>query len=571
MAFKTTRTFRAKPAFKATVALSTATLLAGTALPASAALAAPAPSRAPAAPSHPAPRPPYLHGNFKDGLVRSGPDREAKARRPHATPAAGEHVLKADVLDRDGKAPSTQRASQLYVWPLNGDDPIGIDVADGHGEAPVPDGGYVLAIKIRDTAPDGRTSVVQLYDPKVEVKADTTVTLDGRAARPLRVTADRPDAKTADSASVISQRLGTKYRAVTTLRADDVYVTPAAPGDDLQLDVAARLTKDGAQKGSPYAYNISSSVKGIPADPSVRVRTADLAEVRTGYASPGGPNCSSGYASPSWTTDIEYALHNDVGSLPAERIEYFTPGVDWYLSQAVTDESCSYNDYDLLLRHEWFPGPGRHARTWGQAPFGPGQGGLTPDSDGANLVEVPMVSSADADTVAGGLSFTQGTTYLIDASGTVVASSSVPGYLNGSPPAAPGSYTLTVDAKRSAPWTDLSPQQHIAWNVKVTDPKATLPLGVVRYKAHGLDASNRAAVSSFQTLSLTPDGLTTNTAPKLWTSTDNGTTWQSVPVFKDGTGWKAAFRNPARAGFVSLRTQVGGVVDQTVIRAYGVR
>ncbi|MCP2343851.1 hypothetical protein [Actinomadura rupiterrae] len=551
--------FNAAPAFKAALALST-TALSATALFGGTTVSA-----------HAAPAPPRTHENFQRGLVKNGADPEAKARRPHAGVAAGEHVLKVDLLGRDGKPTTTDHNSRLYVWPLDGSDPIGLDMANGHAEGPVPDGDHILSSKIFDTAPDGRTSVVLLYLPKVAVGADTAVTMDGRKARPVKATAaDRPDAKPTSTAAVVSQRLGDHYQAITTMAADDLYATPAAPGGDLQLDMTAQLTRDGAAEGSPYVYNISSSVKGIPDDPSVRVRSADLAEVGTRYPGSGGRACGGGHASPLWTTTAQFGTYSQVGKLPAERTEYFTPGVDWYLDYAITDPSCDFSEYDLLLRHERFAGPGRYARTWGQGPFGPGKGGLTPDSEGQNLVQVPLLNSADGESLPGSLSFTQGSTKLTDMSGTVVASSSVPGYLNGSEPAKPGRYTLTVDAKRSASWTDLSSRQHIAWNVQVTDPKATVPLGVVRAKVPGLDASNRAVAGSFQAVSLTPDGLTASGAPKVWTSADDGVTWRAVPVVPSGTGWKAVFVNPS-SGYVSLRTEVAGVVDQTLIRAYGVR
>ncbi|MEV4253551.1 hypothetical protein AB0J52_10315 [Spirillospora sp. NPDC049652] len=554
-------TFKATPAFKAALALSAAAVLAGTASPANA---------APTSPAGPAAKPSGAAGKFQRGLARKGADPEARARRPHAVAASGEHILKVDLLGRDGKPTTTTHNSRLYVWALNGGEPTGLDIVDGHAEGPVPDGDYVLSSKIYDTTADGRDSVTLLYNPKVEVRADTALTMDGRTARPIRVTADRADASAGTVAAIVSQRLGDTYQAITTMAAPDLYVTPAAPGDDLQIDVGAQLTKGGAEE-SPYVYHISSSEKGIPADPSVRVRTADLAEVRTRYVSPGGQkSCAGGHASPRLETSAQYGFYYQMGALPSERTEYFTPGVDWYMDQA-TDESCAFEEYDLLLRQERFPGPGRYSRVVGQAPFGPSKGEFTPDAEGQNLIKAPLVSSADAETVGGAISLTQGATYLADASGAIVASSSVPGYLNGSEPAKPGSYTLTVDAKRSAPWTDLATRQHITWNVQVTDPKATLTIGALRYKASGLDASNRAAVNSLQALSLTPDGLTTSKTPKVWASTDDGTSWQAVPVVKDGTGWKSLFRNPARAGFVSLRTQVEGVVDQTVIRAYGVR
>ncbi|MEV5572972.1 hypothetical protein AB0L06_23245 [Spirillospora sp. NPDC052269] len=562
--------FKAASALKAAVAVSTAAMCAGMALPAYAFPAESVPVRT--VPTHPAwiPIPPKAKGAHQRGPIRAGSDPEAKARRPHKVAAAGEHVLKVDVLDRDGKAPSTDRARALYVWPVNGDTPVFLDVVNGHAEGPVPDGDLIVDTKIHDTAPDGRTSTVLLYAPKVEVKADTTVTLDGRKARPIRATADRADAASAFTAASVSQRVDDRYRSVTIMWADELYATPAAPGGDLQLDVLGQLTRGGAPEGSPYVYNISSSFKGIPDDPSVRVRTADLAEVRTRYVSSGGRGCSARQSSPLWTTDVELFSYSPLGALPTERTEYFTPGEDWSETQAISDPTCAFTDHDFLMRHERFAGPGKYARTWGQAPFGPGQGTYTPDSDGQNLVEVPLLSSADADAVPGPGASTQGTTKLTDASGVIVAYSGVPGHLDGWTPAKPGRYTLAVDAKRSASWSDLSSRQHIAWNVQVTDPKAAFKLGVVRSRVPGLDASNRAVAGSLQTVSLVPDGLTTSSTPKVWTSADEGATWESVRVVQEGTGWKTVFRNPSQ-GYVSLRTQVDGVVDQTLIRAYGVR
>ncbi|MFC5181706.1 hypothetical protein [Actinomadura harenae] len=560
--------FNAANALKAAVAVSTAAMCAGMALPAYAFPAESAPVKPGPARSGWVPIPPKDRGHHQRGLIRTGTDPEAKTRRPHARAAAGEHVLKVDVLDRDGKSPSTDRANRLYIWPLNGDEPLHMDVVNGHAEGPVPDGAYIVDSKIHDVSPGGRTSTVLLYNPKVTVKGDTTLTLDGRTARPIRVTADRADAATLFTAAAVSQRIGGRFRSITLLLGDDNYVTPAAPGGELELDVLAQLTKGGAAEGSPYIYNISSSFQGIPADPTARVRTSSLAEIRTRYAGAGGRACSARQSSPFWKTDVQLLTYGKV-ALSGERTEYYTPGVEWYDTQAVTDASCDFTAYDFYQRQERFD-TGKYTRSWGQGPFGPAQGTFTPDTEGQNLIQVPLQNSTDADTLAGTYSFVQGDTKLTNASGSVVALSGIPGYLDGWEPAKPGKYTLTVNAKRSAPWSDLSSQQHITWNVKVTDQKATLPLGVVRYKVPGLDAGNRAVASSLQTVSLTPDGLTTGTTPKLWTSTDDGATWKPAPVIKDGTGWKAAFRNPAK-GYVSLRTQVNGIVDQTLIRAYGVR
>ncbi|MFC4913434.1 hypothetical protein [Actinomadura gamaensis] len=543
--------------FKAAVAATTAALSVGTALAGA------------AVPASASPPGPGRHEAFTR-TVRTGSDGEAKARRPHLKKAAGEHVLKVDVLDREGKAPSTDRDSRLYVWPLNGDMPTGLDVENGHAEGPVPDGEYIVYSKIYDTAPDGRTSAALMYLPKVTIAADTALTLDARTTRPVRVTADRPDAAPLATAAVISQRLGDHVQWMTEIDGNDLYVTPQPAGGDLAFHVLAVLTRGGVEKGSPYAYNIATTAQGIPADPSVHVREAEMARVRTRYASEGAPGCVGGHAMADLGLEAGIGLYEAPGALPAERVEYYTPGVKWDLNRGLTDASCSFQSLDYYERQERFPAPGRYTRTWNTAPVAASAGTFTPDHDGQNFVQVPMLSTADTISGPGPDASSQGTTTLTDASGAMVATSSIPGVLDGWEPAKPGPHTLTVDDRRSAPWSALSTRQHIVWNLNVTDPKATLPLGVVRYRVPGLDASNRAAASARQTITLTPDTLPASSAPKLWTSTDSGTTWQPVPVTATDQGWKATFTNPPK-GTVSLRAQVPGVVDQTLIDAYGLR
>jgi hypothetical protein len=43
-----------------------------------------------------------------------------------------------------------------------------------------------------------------------------------------------------------------------------------------------------------------------------------------------------------------------------------------------------------------------------------------------------------------------------------------------------------------------------------------------------------------------------------------------VALRANGPAWTGTVRNPA-SGYVSLRASVAGVVEQTLIRAYGVR
>jgi hypothetical protein len=56
-------------------------------------------------------------------------------------------------------------------------------------------------------------------------------------------------------------------------------------------------------------------------------------------------------------------------------------------------------------------------------------------------------------------------------------------------------------------------------------------------------------------------------------STDDGATWNKVPLTRSKTGWTAKVTAPA-SGYVSLRATVtdgaGNSADQTITRAYAV-
>ncbi|MGK5558892.1 hypothetical protein ACSNOI_45555 [Actinomadura kijaniata] len=508
-------------------------------------------------------------GTFRRGTVRTGPADESRLRRPRAARADGERTLKVDVLDRDGSAPATERNSRLYVWPLDGSMPFGFDVENGHAEGSLPEGDYIVYTKIYDEGADGRTSTTLIYLPKVSVTGDLSLTLDGRRTRPARVTADRADAAARTTAVLISQRVGADVRGMTVADGDEVYVSPAAPGGDLGYHVQARLTRNGQEQGSPYVYNVASSAQGIPADPSVRVRAGDLAAVRTRYTAQGKPGCVGTHAGVDWGVGIEVGLYESPGRTPAERTEYYSPGVNWNLDAAATTPDCSFEEYDLQFRRGERFRAGTHAMSWHTAPQGPVAGRFVADLDGQNRVEVPVLASWDADGPLGVSAATGGTT-VRNAAGETVATSNVPGVLDGWEPARPGPHTVTVDSRRTASWSDLAVRQHIAWDVTVTDPKADVPLPVIRYRTD-LDANNRARPGSTQVLSLVPDGPLgrTGAAPSLWTSADDGRSWRQVALTAHGTGWRASFPNPP-SGHVSLRVRVPGVVDQTVIRAYGV-
>ncbi|AXG81006.1 S8 family peptidase [Streptomyces paludis] len=137
-------------------------------------------------------------------------------------------------------------------------------------------------------------------------------------------------------------------------------------------------------------------------------------------------------------------------------------------------------------------------------------------------------------------------------------------------------YRLVLDARRTAGWAAYSTSTHTEWSFTSahTDQQTALPLLSVDYGLDGLDLLNRAEAGHRSALGLSVRNQTASvTAVDLsaWVSYDDGTSWKKVKV-KHG---KAELKHPKGAEFVSLRVraadQDGNRIDQTVLRAFGLR
>ncbi|MBO2452002.1 hypothetical protein J4573_33290 [Actinomadura barringtoniae] len=501
---------------------------------------------------------------YRRPAFERGPMIHGERTRPLAKPrrAGADQPVKLDLIDRAGRAPTTERAARVYMWPLNGDQPLGADIQNGHGEETIPDGDYAMYAYVSTPEPDGRTSSTLVYLPKVHVGGPTSLVMDARTAKPIRVNVDRADARANDTAVLISQELGGRDQVTSlNLSGTDLYVTPVAKGLGVTFHVQSIVTRSGAASGSPYVYNLAGSAEGIPSDPGLSARTRDLAAVRTRYDGEGGPGCAGTHAAPDFGTSAAIGLYSEVGALPTTRTEYYSPGLPWQLDEGVTSADCAFEDVDVSAREERFPRAGSYTRQWNGAPFGPAGGVL--DLSGTNDVwfDAQMLAAADVSASSGTL---RGTSTLRDAGGSVVGTSGIPGSGGPWPSPAPGRHTLTVDAERSVPWSDLATRQHVVWDLDIKGSEV-VNLPDVRYRT-ALDARNRARPGSRQMVTLVPEKLPAGAQPVLSVSYDDGGTWTRVPAGADGV---ATFTNPG-SGYVSLRTQVPGVVDQTVVRAYGI-
>ncbi|CNG64874.1 Uncharacterised protein [Mycobacterium tuberculosis] len=426
----------------------------------------------------------------------------------------------------------------------------------------------VAYVKTPEGDGDASTSVV--YRPRVLVQDATKLVLDAREARPVSVSVDRADARTLDGAVRITQRLGgTPAVTVWGLPLKNSYVTPTAPEKDLDFTVQAVITRNGAQFGSPYVYNVvAAQQQRIPANPEFRVKTADMAEVAVRYGTEGRPVCTGGHVGPAWAEGGGIGFFSGVGAAPATRTEYYSPGVEWDVDWMNTTPDCGFefDQTEFWIRTVRFSKPGTHRWNLTPAPFGPARPLVIWGSGHEPALAVSMHSTWDGRSSIAPYTGAGGSSVLRDSAGRVVYESDQPGTAHGWPVPPPGNYTLTVDEKRDASYSPLAIRQRAVWNFAVRDD-GVVQLPSIRFRTR-LDTSATAIAGARQELTLTVDRAP-HSLPSLQVSYDDGKTWTPVAVRREGTDWAATFTNPA-AGFVSLRATAAGV-DQTVIRAYAVR
>jgi len=501
----------------------------------------------------------YPHG-LRGEAVTGVRRKPAKARALSAAVAGVRVTL--DVLDRNGQAAD----ATVELYPLDGAEPLYAEVKGGHAEGDLPAGRYAALTHVSTKEANGTTSTALVYLPEVMASAGTKVMLDARKAEPIAAKVDRAGAKLGQGEVRVSQLIGGQ-RVVTSYFMDvrNAYVTPTAAVPGLVLGLQALFTRNGAESGSPYIYNVAREFKGrIPHRPALNAKTKDLAAVRTTYGTDGRATCAGGHSGVAWADKGGTAGYfTGIGAGPAVRTDYYTPGFTWSLDwmNGKTDCQFDFDTTELWNGTVRFPKAGAYKRVLTPAPFGPGKGVVIwGENDGGEpALFIPMHSTAAGTSMTAPYPGATGSSILRDAKGKVVYTYDQPGAAWKWPVPKPGVYTLTVDEKRTAP---LAVRQHAVWRFTVKDDKV-VPLPSIIWGTP-LDARSRAQAGRPQRLTITAAAK-----PRLWASADDGRTWKPVAVTGSGKKWTAVVTNP-RQGFVSLRAAAGGV-DQTVIRAYAIK
>jgi subtilisin family serine protease len=431
------------------------------------------------------------------------------------------------------------------------------------------------------------TNVASMLQPVTIGQSDRQVSLDARAAKPVAVTVDRPDAVAMLDAMSTYNGQGGAFLGIGGGAAGQVYVLPVKDSHVI-FNAQSVWSQRGSSQASPgeFRYDLADIRRGeVPANPAFAHQTADLAAITTAVRTAGAPVIGSHVWAPvlpdvflSFGTGVPMRLPMTQTVFVSPQVAYsrtlfYGPSVETLLRGGLLDGATTV--YERRA----------YSETWNAAAIGPAFPGVGSDRTGdAFAFGGDGLFSDTADGHLGRDTRATGTVELAQG-GTVIKSAELRGgvaVLSATLPAGAATYTLNVSARRQAADAALSTAVSTSWTFGSghTASRQALPLLAVRYAVPGLSASNEGAAGD--TVNVPVQVVRNPGAPAasvtsltVETSADDGRTWQTVPVAPSGTGWVATVAHPATAGFVSLRASAadgaGNSVVQTIVRAYAVR
>ncbi|WP_433261868.1 S8 family serine peptidase [Actinosynnema sp. CS-041913] len=424
--------------------------------------------------------------------------------------------------------------------------------------------------------------ITNFIEPAITVDGPAELVFDARAGKTIEVAVDKPNAKVGYATTFFDMKTEWGDTGSGTIGNDfeGLLFAPSktsAP-DRATFAVTAQLAEpDGAggYVGSPYQYYVGwSHDGGVPAALSRRFADRDLVRVNSLSAS-------------SAADKRGFRDFMAGGPLPLRITEHYSPGLDWYGSFAVMTAANAFppESFQQTAAPRRFQAGRPVAEKWNMAVYGPAFPYMArPDEWAARLgdevrVSVPMFTDQDPNRY--GFAETVKARTTLHRNGAPVGESGSAGSVRAVVPAGKGTFELHTEAHRAGV-SELSTNVSATWTFESDTvagaTPAGLPLLAVRF-APVLDDRNRAAagrpfafpVYVQRNAAVKPGDVRTS----VQVSYDDGASWKPVPLVKLGERWLAAVSHPAGAKYVSLRASAkdkdGNAVEQTIIRAYGLK
>ncbi|CCH17672.1 S8 family peptidase [Micromonospora lupini] len=340
---------------------------------------------------------------------------------------------------------------------------------------------------------------------------------------------------------------------------------------------------------SPYLYDVWQVSKGRVPERIVHTVTAqNTAEVTASYGDTG-----AGWATEErfgWRPWQEYSWNDDQRIIRngTSRQEFVSAGDSWWQHRVLHKEmfmQWGQVTGGLTQEPRRYAADDREVETWHAPvirPAVPAGGAPVPTRTGDSLdVRVPEFVDADGHYSVAGNSEEQDTVEArLSRDGQQIADLS-DGWAPVPTTAAAARYRLDVTTRRASDQWRYATRTDTAWQFTSARPAgdAAVPLSLLQVD-YRVPADLLGAVPGHRPhqLGLTlrqPRGVVapTGTSLRVEVSFDEGVTWRAAPTRGSGTRWTATV--PAGRGTVSLRVhatdRAGNSVDQTVLRAYGLR
>ncbi|RSN46417.1 S8 family serine peptidase, partial [Actinomadura sp. WAC 06369] len=475
--------------------------------------------------------------------------------------------------DRDGKPVP-------YFWPTltnmeTGRSYDALPNGDGTATARVPVGTYDVAGQFA-TGSSWTSGFRKVYALEAGANA---VPMDARRTTPVEFTNDTAGAELT-GATVTLNRVAEPGYSIMYLYGDARRRVSVQTGADGRLGYTALATweKAGAET-SPYVFHDFRAERGIPDDPSLRTRRADMAGIRTSVRAFGGAESGS---LRSYATAADGTLATNVTRpVPGDFTLYLRAGGGIAWSRELRLNDGSGENVARMHKGERSYRPGPQADAWNAAVLGPVPADWSNRRDG-NVLEVASSCAATGALESCGRAFTGTGTLTLARDGAVLAEKEIDGWdtpdIEATVPAGAAAYTLresiawpggSVPARQDTVWTFRSAE---------TEAAAKLPLLVARFLPAGLDERNRAPGDRATLVPYWVERLPGAAAVPVASITveasfDDGATWRELRAAGGAALGVVRVDPPDGAKFVSLRATVrdrdGNAVTQTVVRAYG--
>ncbi|MGV9312229.1 S8 family peptidase [Streptomyces sp. NPDC003691] len=516
-------------------------------------------------------------GRYQAIVVAQGDDGRTVVRTAttvNREPESYELTIRA--IGRDGKPDPNAAAAIGFPGGESPDRVLTVDPTTGERTVRLPKGHYAVTGQSHDPATDGTDLIVR---PLLELTGDTTVVLDARTTKPVRVTV--PDRKAGEAVSTMGYTVrqgGTAYAWQSIFfplnKVRTAHAGPALSGGTVTHHVIGVWEKPGTD----YNTALQGSGTRFPAGLTKHYRNSDFARVDVGLGASVPGKFSQYYAYGEFSPGLGGGT---VVTQPAQtrRTSYLTTaqGVRWTLENhqlKTPDDGDSPESMHWSATPEKFRAGKKYRVDLNTAVHGPMVGkewGVFREGD-ALQARLPLFAdgrgnTADSSYATARTTLHRGTSLVGRADRPTDA-----GELFTALPQQRAAYTLATSVTRDASVSRVATRVDASWTFRSqrTSKESRLPLSVVRFApAVGLDST--APAGRVQTYPVTVQGPAAGKNLKslnVSVSYDGGKSWRKAAV-KDG---RVTVKTPAKGKGIALRATVadkqGNKGSMTIHNAY---